>query len=65
VLVLLVPINGEYHFVLQKRCTNIRQGGEICFPGGKVDENDETLEKVAIRETTKEMGGLVNMVWCD
>ena len=56
VLVLLVPINGEYHFVLQKRCTNIRQGGEICFPGGKVDENDKTLEEVAIRETTEEMG---------
>ena len=56
VLVLLVPINGEYHFVFQKRCTNIRQGGEICFPGGIVDKNDETLEKTAIRETEEEMG---------
>lgn len=56
VLVLLVPINGEYHFVFQKRCVNIKQGGEICFPGGKVDENDDTLENVAIRETTEEMG---------
>ena len=56
VLVLLIPINGEYHFVFQKRCANISQGGEICFPGGKVDECDETLEKVAIRETIEEMG---------
>ncbi|PKM49356.1 MAG: CoA pyrophosphatase [Firmicutes bacterium HGW-Firmicutes-7] len=56
VLVLLVPIGDEYHFVLQKRNENIRQGGEICFPGGRIDEADKTLEMVAIRETNEEMG---------
>lgn len=57
VLVLLMPIAGEYHFVFQKRCSKIRQGGEICFPGGKHEkENDGTLERTAIRETVEEMG---------
>ena len=56
VLVLLMPVNGEYHFVFQKRAANIRQAGEICFPGGKIDEADPSLEHVALRETYEEMG---------
>jgi peroxisomal coenzyme A diphosphatase NUDT7 len=56
VLVLLVPIDGEYHFVFEKRAAEIRQGGEICFPGGKIDEADTSLEQVALRETYEEMG---------
>ncbi len=56
VLVLLVPIDGEYHFVFQKRCQTIRQGGELCFPGGRIDASDGSLEETAIRETTEEMG---------
>lgn len=57
VLVLLMPVAGEYHFVFQKRCSTIRQGGEICFPGGKHDkEDDDSLERTAIRETVEEMG---------
>lgn len=56
ILVLMIPIDGEYHLVFQKRNSKIRQGGEVCFPGGKVDENDKSLEQVAIRETNEEMG---------
>jgi 8-oxo-dGTP pyrophosphatase MutT (NUDIX family) len=56
VLVLLIPIGGEYHFVFEKRAAEIRQGGEICFPGGKIDESDTSLEQVALRETYEEMG---------
>ena len=56
VLILLIPIDGEYHFIFQKRAASIRQGGEICFPGGKIDETDTTLEQVALRETYEEMG---------
>ncbi len=56
VLVLLIPLDGEYHFVFQKRCRNIRQGGELCFPGGRIDETDRTLEQTAIRETVEELG---------
>lgn len=56
VMVLLMKIDGEYHFVFQKRAEGIRQAGEICFPGGKIDESDKTLQQVALRETCEEMG---------
>lgn len=57
VLALIIPVGTEYHFVFQKRHVSIRQGGEICFPGGGYDpHHDESLEKAAIRETVEEMG---------
>lgn len=56
VLMLLIKIEGEYHFVFQKRASTIRQGGEVSFPGGKYEETDKTFECTALRETTEEMG---------
>jgi peroxisomal coenzyme A diphosphatase NUDT7 len=56
VLVLLIPKDGAYHFVLQKRCKKIKQPGELCFPGGKTTGSDESLLNTALRETKEEMG---------
>lgn len=57
VLILLVLINNEYHFVLEERQLDIRQGGEICFPGGVFDpEQDTDTKDTAIRETVEELG---------
>ncbi len=57
VLVLLIKINGEYHFIFQKRSQKIRQGGEICFPGGKYDKYlDKNTQDTALRETVEEIG---------
>ncbi len=56
VLLLLVPVNGEYYILFEKRASSIRQGGEISFPGGMSDESDSTLEATAIRETAEEVG---------
>jgi coenzyme A diphosphatase NUDT7 len=56
VLVLLVFLNNEYHFVFQKRVPHIRQGGEICFPGGLWVPEDGSAERTAIRETIEELG---------
>ena len=57
VLVLLTNINNEYHFVFEKRAKQIRNPGEICFPGGKVDnKKDKNTEETAIRETYEEIG---------
>ncbi|MCL5029409.1 MAG: CoA pyrophosphatase [Bacteroidetes bacterium] len=57
VLIPLIMINGEYNFLFEKRAANIRQGGEICFPGGEFDtEIDSSYKDTAIRETFEELG---------
>lgn len=57
VLIPLVKIKGEYFLLFQKRAAHIRQGGDICFPGGKFEEGvDKTFEDTALRETYEELG---------
>jgi 8-oxo-dGTP pyrophosphatase MutT (NUDIX family) len=57
VLIPLVLIEKDYHFLFEKRSASIRQGGEICFPGGEIDINkDKSFEDAAIRETIEEIG---------
>ena len=57
VLVLLTEIAGEFHIVLEERNAQIRQGGEVCFPGGMFDEDtDLSPRETALRETTEELG---------
>lgn len=56
VLALLVLIDNEYHFVFEKRVPHIRQGGEVCFPGGKIDKSDASPLETALRETYEEIG---------
>ncbi len=62
VFIPLVWKTGEYHFLFQKRSESIRQKGEICFPGGKIDPKLDidrygpSYKKTAIRETIEELG---------
>lgn len=57
VLVPFILVNGEYHLLFQKRAASIRQGGEICFPGGKFEPGiDLNFEGTAVREITEELG---------
>lgn len=56
VLMPLVDIDGEYHFLFEKRAAKIRQGGEISFPGGQIDEEDSSPLNAAVRETVEELG---------
>ncbi|QEN06759.1 CoA pyrophosphatase [Oceanispirochaeta crateris] len=43
--------------LFQKRAPHIRQGGEICFPGGRFDkEKDQSFLMTALRETSEEIG---------
>lgn len=56
VLLLLVPVDGEFHILFEKRAASIRQGGEISFPGGRHDREDESLQATALRETHEEVG---------
>ncbi len=57
VLIPLVEMNREFHFLFQKRAAQIRQGGEISFPGGEFEPgNDITCKQAALRETEEELG---------
>lgn len=50
--------NGVASILFQKRNPNLRKhGGEICFPGGMVDEDiDSTIIQTSLRETSEELG---------
>ena len=54
VLIPLVEKEGELHILFEVRQAGIRQGGEICFPGGMIEEG-ETAEEAAVRETAEEL----------
>ncbi len=57
VIVLLAFLDGEYHFIFEKRSPNVRQGGQICFPGGQIEPgSDANSQEAAIRETVEELG---------
>ena len=54
VLIPLIEKDGELSILFEVRQTGIRQGGEICFPGGMIEE-DETPMEAAVRETAEEL----------
>ncbi|MGB6328047.1 MAG: CoA pyrophosphatase [Halarcobacter sp.] len=56
VLVPLIKIDKEYYLLFQKRAAHIRQGGDICFPGGGYEDCDKSFMHTALRETKEELG---------
>ena len=57
VLLTLYPIEDDLHVVLQKRSQQVEHHkGEISFPGGMADPDDESLLHTALREAHEEMG---------
>ena len=57
VMLLVYRKDGEYCILLQKRSSRVvNHKGEISFPGGKHDPEDESMLATAIRETHEEMG---------
>ncbi|HSD63680.1 MAG TPA: CoA pyrophosphatase [Ignavibacteriaceae bacterium] len=57
VIIPFVLKDGEYYLLFEKRAANIRQGGEICFPGGEYDPKlDKNFTETAVRETIEELG---------
>ncbi len=57
VLIPLIKIKGEYYLLFQKRAANIRQGGDICFPGGGFEKGiDKNFKQTVLRETKEELG---------
>jgi len=57
VLVPLVMLDSKLQFLFEKRAPHIKQGSEICFPGGHYDaEVDVAYLDTALRETEEELG---------
>jgi 8-oxo-dGTP pyrophosphatase MutT (NUDIX family) len=57
VMLLLYPKDGEYCVLLNKRSEVVEHHkGEISFPGGARDPEDQDFLDTALRETEEEMG---------
>lgn len=57
VLIPLIEKNNEFQFLFQKRAAHIRQGGEVSFPGGEFEpQNDHSCQEAALREAEEELG---------
>lgn len=57
VLVILFIDNNNAHVLMTKRSSRLKaHPGEICFPGGVIDEDDDGLLDTALRETHEEIG---------
>lgn len=56
VLLPLVEVNNEVHILFEVRSLTLRrQPGEICFPGGKIEQGEDP-KTAAVRETAEELG---------
>ena len=55
VLIPLIKVDGEVNVLFERRSAMIRQPHDISFPGGH-QEDSETLQQTAVRETCEELG---------
>ena len=63
---ILIPLqfhDNKWHVILNVRSQNVSlHQGEIAFPGGKLEDDDENMFSCALRETWEEMGISPNTV---
>lgn len=57
VLVLLYPQDDDWYIILTRRHDRLRgHSGQISFPGGRRDPEDQSFAETALRETCEELG---------
>ncbi|AJD92785.1 NUDIX family hydrolase [Jeotgalibacillus malaysiensis] len=57
ILIPFIKKEDGLHLLFEVRSLTMRrQPGEICFPGGKVDRDDDSAKGAAIREAREELG---------
>lgn len=57
VLIPLFKDQGEYKILFTKRTNRVEEHkGQISFPGGSVDEEDDSFRETALREAFEEVG---------
>jgi 8-oxo-dGTP pyrophosphatase MutT (NUDIX family) len=57
VLIPVVPRSGQLHIVLTQRTVHLHDhAGQISFPGGRHEPEDETPQRTALREAEEEIG---------
>ena len=57
VMLIVYRKDGKHRLLLQKRTDKVDDHkGEVSFPGGRMDPEDNTLLDTALRETREEMG---------
>ena len=63
VLSLFYPHQDKWHMVFMKRTQDGRvHGGQVSFPGGKMEPDDQTIIHTALREAEEELGIPANEV---
>lgn len=57
VLLPLIEKDNDTHILFEVRSMELRtQPGDICFPGGRMDQTDPNAKFCAVRETSEELG---------
>lgn len=57
VLVLLYPKSGSWQVLLMKRTEDGgAHSGQVCFPGGRMEDSDANICATALRESQEELG---------